>query len=45
MPRRLVLTLSADQRPELLRARNTDRVPCVRERAAALLKIADGMPG
>ena len=36
------LTLSSLQRAELERARDTDPRPYLRERAAALLKIADG---
>lgn len=38
------LELSAEQRTELLDLRDHARLPHMRERAAALLKIADGMP-
>ena len=41
MPRR-TLTLTEDQRQELLQLRDHDPRPYVRERGAALLKIADG---
>lgn len=41
MPRR-TLTLTEEQRQELLQARDHDPHPYVRERSAALLKIADG---
>jgi Helix-turn-helix domain len=40
-PRR-TLGIAEDQRQELLRLRDHDPRPYVRERAAALLKIADG---
>jgi hypothetical protein len=39
---RRALTLSEEQRQELLRLRDHDARPYVRERGAALLKIADG---
>lgn len=41
-PRRLVL--DEGQRAELLQHRDHDPKPHIRERCAALLKIADGMP-
>ena len=40
MPRR-TLTLTKEQRQELVRLRDHDQRPYVRERGAALLKIAD----
>jgi len=43
MPRRQ-LVLSETQRQELVQMRDHARQPYVRERAAALLKIADGLP-
>lgn len=42
MPAPIRITLSDEQRRELERARNTDAKPYVRERAAAILKVADG---
>jgi hypothetical protein len=39
---RRTLILTEEQREELLRLRDHDRRPYVRERGAALLKIADG---
>src|SRR5690348_12814759 len=42
MPRR-TLSLTPDQRRELERVRDRDRRPYLREMAAGLLKIADGM--
>ena len=39
---RRTLTLTEEQRQELLRLRDHDHRPYVRERGAALLKIADG---
>lgn len=42
MPQRRTLALNPDQRQELLRARDHDPRPAVRERCAALLKVADG---
>jgi hypothetical protein len=39
---RRTLTLTEDQRQELLRLRDHDPRPYVRERGAALLKIAEG---
>ena len=41
---RRTLTLTEEQRQELLRLRDHDQRPYVRERGAALLKIADGQP-
>ena len=41
--RRIVLTPT--QRQELLRLRDTAPKPYLRERAAAILKVADGTPG
>jgi transposase len=38
------LTLTPAQRRDLVALRDTAAKPCQRERAAALLKIADGMP-
>ena len=43
MPRRQ-LVLNPTQRQELVQMRDHARQPDLRERAAALLKIADGMP-
>ncbi len=45
MPQPLVLELTPEQRYELERARDQDSRPYVRERAAALLKIATGQSG
>jgi hypothetical protein len=42
MPQRRTLTLDPDQRQELLHHRDHDPRPAVRERCAALLKVADG---
>ena len=42
MPRRRTLTLSEDQRQQLSEHRDHDPRPYVRERCAALLKVADG---
>ena len=42
MPRLRTLTLTDAQRHELLQARDHDTRPYVRERCAAVLKIADG---
>jgi hypothetical protein len=42
MPRTLHLELSAEQRAELEKARDHNEQPYVREKAAALLKIAAG---
>lgn len=42
MPKRRTLTLTPEQKAELLRVRDRDPRPYLRERAAALLKIADG---
>jgi len=41
MPKRLDITLRADQRAELLEARDHHPKAYVREKAAAILKIAD----
>jgi hypothetical protein len=43
MPKHLTLELSQEQRAELIKHRNTDPLPYMRERCAALLKIADGL--
>jgi len=43
MPKHRTLTLSAEQRAELLARRDHAPQPYLRERAAALLKIANGM--
>lgn len=45
MPKPLVLVLTSNQRDELEEARDHHPKPYVRERAAALLKIADGRSG
>jgi len=45
MPRVRTLKLDEGQRAELEQARDHDPKPYVRERAAALLKVADGMSG
>ena len=42
MPKHLTLELSPEQRAELIDHRDHDRLPYLRERCAALLKIADG---
>lgn len=42
MPKRLILELTEHQRAELVDHRDHDRRPYMRERCAALLKIADG---
>ena len=42
MPKRVTLSLSEEQRRELIAHRDHDRLPYLRERCAALLKIADG---
>ena len=42
MPQRRTLSLTDAQRHELLHHRDHDQRPYVRERCAALLKIADG---
>jgi hypothetical protein len=44
MPQRRTLTLSDDQRRQLLHHRDHDPRPAVRERCAALLKVAAGQP-
>jgi hypothetical protein len=43
MPKHLTLELSQEQRAELVKHRNTDPLPYLRERCAAMLKIADGI--
>lgn len=43
MPKHLTLDLSAEQRAELIKQRNTNALPYMRERCAAMLKIAAGM--
>jgi Helix-turn-helix domain len=43
MPKRRYLVVSAEARAELVAVRDHDAHPQMRERAAALLKIADGM--
>lgn len=43
MPARRKLALSEEQRAALVQLRDTAAQPYLRERAAALLKIADGM--
>ena len=43
MPKHWNLTLSAEQRAQLEDLRDHDPLPYLRERAAALLKVADGM--
>jgi Winged helix-turn helix len=43
MPQRRTLTLTEAQRHELLHHRDHDPRPYVRERCAALVKIADGL--
>ncbi len=45
MPKPLVLTLTPEQRAQLEWVRDHDPKPYVRERAAALLKIAEGQSG
>ena len=45
MSGRIRLVLSSDARVELLRIRDHDPLPYLRERAAALLKIGDGQSG
>jgi hypothetical protein len=42
MPKKVTLTLEPEQQRELLEARATHAKPYLRERAAALLKIAGG---
>ena len=42
MPQRRTLALNPDQRQQLLFHRDHDPRPAVRERCAALLKVADG---
>jgi len=43
MPNRRTLELTSEQEAELVRMRDRDKRPYLRERAAALLKIASGM--
>jgi len=45
MPAQLTLNLSEDEREQLEQMRDYAQKPYLRERAAALLKIADGIPG
>ena len=45
MAKPLVIQLTVEQRQELEEARDQDEKPYIRERAAAILKIADGMSG
>lgn len=45
MPRTLQLYLTNEQRQELEAVRDHDALPHMREKAAALLKIADGQNG
>jgi len=42
MPKLRMLSLDQDQREELRQCRNHHSLPYMRERAAALLKVADG---
>lgn len=44
MPTQRALVLTEEQRQALLRIRDTDPKPYRRERAAALLKVASGIP-
>jgi transposase len=45
MPAALVVKLTPDQRAELVDVRDHHPKPYMRERCAAILKIADGMSG
>ena len=45
MPGRLIIRLNEQERAELVRIVRTHKVPYVRERAAAILRIADGESG
>lgn len=45
MPGQIQLTLTAEQEAELIDVRDHDPRPYMRERAAALLKIASGISG
>jgi transposase len=45
MAKPLEIELTVEQRQELEEARDNHKKPYVRERAAAILKIADGMSG
>jgi transposase len=45
MPKPLTIELSAEQRRELQHVRDHHGLPYVRERAGAILKIAEGMSG
>lgn len=45
MPASLTITLTPEQRSELEYARDHHEKPYIRERAAAILKVADGMSG
>jgi hypothetical protein len=44
MPKRRTLELTKEQQSELRNCRDRHRLPYLRERAAALLFIADGIP-
>lgn len=43
MPKRRTLQLSPEERDELVHARDHHQKPYMREKAAALIKIADGL--
>ena len=45
MARPLTVELSADERRELTRMRDHEPEPYLREKAAAILKVADGLSG
>jgi transposase len=45
MPKPLTIELDAEQRAALEEVRDHHRLPYMRERAAAILKIADGLSG
>lgn len=45
MPKPLTINLTPEERNELEEARDHGEKPYIRERAAAILKIADGMSG
>jgi hypothetical protein len=45
MPGRMKIELTEQQRKELEDVRDHSRLPYLRERAAAILKIADGLSG
>jgi hypothetical protein len=44
MPQRRTLTVTDQQRQELIQYRDHDPHPYVRERCAPVLKVADGQP-